>query len=93
MVWLHRMWQWLCERWNTPNIPTTPLTDDKKKKRKSWRDFSLGKVLWSGKYGSYQRGTRKIGRNEPCPCGAMRVAPRDVTKPNKAKWCCRKGTQ
>lgn len=47
-----------------------------------------GTLIWDGRLGTYIRRTPKIGRNTPCPCGAMRTAPRDVTKRNKAKWCC-----
>ena len=54
-----------------------------KRLRLRWR------MLWSGTRGTYSRRTEKLGRNVPCPCGAMRVAPRDVTKRNKLKWCCK----
>lgn len=49
---------------------------------------SQGERLWDGRLGTYRRKAVRIGRNEPCPCGAMRVAPRDTTKRMKAKWCC-----
>ena len=47
----------------------------------------MGKLIWDGRMGTYRR-RFKIGRNQPCPCGKMRSAPRDVTKPNKFKYCC-----
>lgn len=49
---------------------------------------SQGKVIWDGRMGVYRRRTPRLSRNAPCPCGAMRTAPRDTTKRIKAKWCC-----
>jgi len=45
------------------------------------------KILWDSRIGTYRRMERKLQRNDPCPCGSMRTAPKDITKRNKIKWC------
>lgn len=49
-----------------------------------------GKVYWDSKTDTYRRRGPKIGRNDNCPCGAMRTSPRNESLPAKFKHCCGK---
>lgn len=69
------------------------ITDDLKKtiadatKKLRPKKKPRGKLIWDSRLGTFKRSTPKLGRNANCPCGRMRIAPRDVTKHNKVKWC------
>lgn len=91
MNWWNRLWMWLRVLF-TGNKSLREIADDIKSlmpsnKRKLSRKHR-GKMIWDARLGTYRRRAPKIGRNAPCPCGAMRTAPRDVTQRNKYKWCC-----
>jgi len=79
---LQCVWQWLCAIFRksveAATEPGTPPVDEKLR----------GKLIWDARKGAYRRRAPKVGRNMSCPCGEMRVSPRDVTKPVKYKWCC-----
>ncbi len=94
MTWLIAILNWLRNTFvwkRAANVAadTKTLMSDLMKRLKNKMRKHRGTMIWDAqKFGTYRRKTRKIGRNEPCPCGAMREAPRDTTKPAKYKHCC-----
>ena len=90
---LHRFWSWLCVVFcgqkNLCDLKNDIQETIKKTTPKKRKKVRRGKLIWdSRKTGTYRRHTPKTGRNAVCPCGAMRTAPRDETKPAKFKHCC-----
>lgn len=87
---LHRFWLWLRVIW-TGKMSLKEIANDVKNtvKPKPYNP-RRGRVYWDGRLGTYRH--NKIGRNVPCPCGAMRISPADTLKPMKSKLCCRKGS-
>lgn len=90
---IFQIFGWMFGKQNTSNLEnnisstiksTKNLLKGKKKKFKR-----IGKLLWNpARFGTYKRHMVKIGRNQSCPCGKMRIAPRDTSKVNKFKFCC-----
>lgn len=43
-------------------------------------EYKSGTVVWTPEQGNYVRTEKKVGRNDPCPCGSG----------EKYKYCCGK---
>ena len=91
---VRRIWQWLCVIFSGQKSLRQIAADaqnmikDALSKPKAKNEKHRGTLIWDSRAGTYRRRAPKIGRNAPCPCGAMRTAPRDETKPTKYKWHC-----
>jgi hypothetical protein len=92
--WIKFAWCWIKNFFVSNTETFTDLKEakqevEKAKWQKKWKKD--GVVWWdSSTKKTYRRTSPKIGRNAPCPCGAMRKAPCDTSKPCKFKNCCGK---